>query len=127
MNQWNLLNDVRRIAPDALEARADVPRDAIWFTGHFPGEPILPGIAIVHTVYEAILSEAQERGETVALSSLKRIRFTGPVRPGETLFLSLTSEMVNKERLFNFKVTVKENVVCSGQLAVTEDVKDKKV
>lgn len=124
---WELLNEVRQIAPNVLDARVCVPQDSIWFTGHFPGEPILPGIALVHMVYEAIERDAQGRGEAVRLSSLRRIRFTGPVRPGENLLLSLTSEDVNEVRLFNFKIAVEENIVCSGLVAVSITIKDKKV
>lgn len=122
-----MLSDVKRIASNALEARACVPQDSIWFTGHFPGEPILPGIALVHTVYQAIAWDAEDRGDVVSISSLRRIRFTGPVRPGETLLLSLTSEDVKRERLFNFKVAVKENIVCSGLVTVTKAEEIKKV
>jgi 3-hydroxyacyl-[acyl-carrier-protein] dehydratase len=118
IDRWKLLNEVKRITSNALEARACVPEDSIWFTGHFPGEPILPGIALVNTVYDAIKRDAQDRGESVKISSLRRIRFTGPVRPGEKLSLSLTSEDVNGETLFNFKVAVKENIVCNGLVAV---------
>jgi len=126
-DRWKLLNEVHRISSDTLDARACVPQDSIWFAGHFPDEPILPGIALLHTVYEAILREARERGESVKVSSLKRIRFTGPVRPGETLLLRLTSEDRHEETLYNFKVFVKENIVCSGLMTVASNVKDKKV
>jgi len=127
INRWNLLKDVKRIASNALEAQADVPQDCIWFTGHFPGEPILPGIALVHLVYEAIAWDAHDRGESVQISSLKRIRFTGPVRPGEKFVLNLTHEDVGEERLFHFKVAVNENIVCSGLVAAANIIKDKKV
>ncbi|MEE9910202.1 MAG: hypothetical protein K4571_00630 [Deltaproteobacteria bacterium] len=120
LDQWNLLKDVNWIAPDRLEARVRVPQDCIWFTGHFPGEPILPGIALVYTVYEAILRTAQKRGEAVSISSLKRVRFTGPVRPGEAFLLNLTGEDRNTEILFNFKVIVHDKVICSGQAAATK-------
>ena len=119
-DRWKLLNEVNWISSDTLDARACVPQDSVWFTGHFPGEPILPGIALLHTVYEAILSKAEDRGESVKVSSLKRIRFTGPVRPGETLLLSLTQEDGTEEILYNFKVFVKETIVCSGLMTVTK-------
>ena len=127
INRWDLLKDVKRIASNALEARADVPEDCIWFTGHFPGEPILPGIALVHLVYEVIDRDAHDRGESVQISSLKRIRFTGPVRPGEKFVLNLTHEDVGQERLFHFKVAVNESIVCSGLVAAANIIKDKKV
>jgi len=119
-DQWNLLKDVKRIASNTLEAQVCVPENCIWFTGHFPGEPILPGIALVHTVYEIIQRDAQDRGESVRISSLKRIRFTGPVRPGETLLLNLTSEDLKTERLYNFKVVLEEKIICSGQVAAVK-------
>lgn len=118
-DRWKLLNDVKRVASNSLEAQISVPKDCIWFTGHFPGEPILPGIALVSTVYEAILWDAQDRGEAVKMSSLKRIRFTGPVRPGETIILSLTREDVSTERHYTFKVVLEEKIICSGMMAVT--------
>jgi len=119
-DRWKLFNDVQRIAPDALEARVCVPQDSIWFKGHFPGEPILPGIALVNTVYDAIAWDAQDRGESVQLSSLKRIKFMGPVRPGETFLLSMTREETSTERLYNFKVTVEDKIFCSGIMTVNK-------
>lgn len=115
-----MLNEVQMVSSDTLDALACVPQDSIWFTGHFPGEPILPGIALLHTVYDAILSKTGDGGESVKVSSLKRIRFTGPVRPGEMLLLSLTREGGTEEILYNFKVFVKETIVCSGLMTVTK-------
>jgi len=125
IDRWNLLNEVRQIAPNGLEARLKVPVDSIWFEGHFPGEPILPGIALVNSVYEAIERDAEEKGESLAITSLKRIRFTGPVRPGETPILTLTREDAHGEALYHFKVVVNGNIVCSG-LAAAANGRDKK-
>ena len=122
IDQWNLLKDVTRIAPLDLEALVQVPEDCIWFTGHFPGESILPGIALVHTVYEAISRIVQISGESVTITSLKRVRFTGPVRPGEAFLLNLTRENADSAVLFNFKVTHSDKVICSGQVAATKKV-----
>lgn len=120
---WNLLNEVEHIGPNGLAARVSVPRDSIWFKGHFPGEPILPGISLVNSVYEIILRDARDRGESVRISSLKRVKFMGPVRPGDNLSFSLIREDAKgEEPLFHFKVTVDENVICSGLVAVTKKV-----
>lgn len=127
MDPWQLLKEVKNTKPNSLTAEVDVPEDSKWFEGHFPGEPILPGIALVNTVYQAIKLEAQIREEQVALCSLKRIRFTGPVRPGEKLIVSLTSEHSDQEIFYAFKVAIKETVVCSGTIAVARIKQDKKV
>ena len=92
IDRWRLFKDAGTIEPGASGFKIDVPVDCAWFGGHFPGEPILPGIALVHLVYEAISARARQRGKSVTLASLKRVRFTGPVRPGDTLQLSLKGE-----------------------------------
>lgn len=118
--RWKLLKDVHWIAAEGIEAGADVPEDSVWFNGHFPGEPILPGIALLSAVYEAVLKDASRRGEPLRISGLKRVRFTGPVRPGEKLSLVLAREIQNDEILFHFKVSVRENTVCSGLMTVAK-------
>jgi len=127
VNRWKLINEIKNIEPDIIEASGFVPEDCIWFTGHFPGEPILPGIALIHTVYDAIERSEQDRGQSVSLSFLKRIRFTGPVRPGDKLLLSLTRKDGNGAVSFHFKVSVKDNIVCSGLVAASKNAGDKKV
>ena len=120
IDQWNLLKDVKGIEPNALEALIRVPEECIWFTGHFPGEPILPGVAIVHTVYEAILKLAKSDAESISMSALKRVRFTGPIRPGDSFLLNLTREDEASTMLFSFKVIHENKVICSGQVTATK-------
>jgi len=112
--QWNLLGEIHSGADNEIEATCFVPTDSPWFEGHFPGEPILPGIAIVHTVEQAILKDILKNNERVVLDELRRIRFVQPVRPGEELKITISKEDTGREILFSFKVINKENIVCSG-------------
>lgn len=118
IDRWGLLKDAGTIDPGASEFKIDVPVDCAWFSGHFPGEPILPGVALVHLVYEAISARARQRGKSVSLASLKRVRFTGPVRPGDTLQLSFKGEGDSSENVYTFNVVLKQQTVCSGQVSV---------
>jgi len=127
MDPWQLLKDVKLVGPNELDAEARAPEGSPWFTGHFPGEPILPGIAILQAVYSAILRDVRSMGEDGRLVSLKRVRFTFPVRPGEKLDIRLNKQISERERVYTFKVTVGENLVCSGMAAVAAKVRDKKV
>jgi len=115
-SQWSLLKEIKVTNDNYIEALADVPADSPWFLGHFPGEPILPGIAIVYTVGQAIIRDALKKGEQVQLKALKRVRFTKPVRPEETLLVSITGEEKGEEVVFSFKVTSQGNIVCSGSI-----------
>ena len=123
--QWNLLGEVKSDKPNEIEALAYVPTDSPWFVGHFPGEPILPGIALIHLAEQAIIRHTEKRSEQVKLSALRRVRFTQPVRPGETLFLNISGEEMNEETLFSFKVANKESIVCSGLIIAQKIKKDK--
>lgn len=113
-SQWSLLKEITVSNHYYIEALADVPVDSPWFLGHFPGEPILPGIALIYMAEQAIVQDALAKGEQVQLHALKRVRFTQPVRPGETLSLNISGEEAGEEILFSFKVANKENIVCSG-------------
>jgi 3-hydroxyacyl-[acyl-carrier-protein] dehydratase len=123
--QWNLLTEVNTGNPNEIEALAHAPMDSSWFLGHFPGEPILPGIALVHMVEQAIIKHAQARNERIKFDTLRRIRFVQPVRPGETLSINISGEEQGKEILFSFKITNKENIVCSGVIIAKKIKKDK--
>lgn len=116
-NQWSLLKEVRIADDNHIEALADVPADSPWFSGHFPGEPILPGVALVNIVKEAIDQEAQKKGERLQFHTLKRVKFTQPVRPGEKLSLTISGEEKGEEILFHFKVVCNENMVSSGMIS----------
>jgi len=110
------IKEIKATNDNHIEALADVPAASPWFSGHFPGEPILPGIALVYMVEQAIIQDALQQGEQVQLRELKRVRFNQPVRPEETLLVSITSEEKGEEVLFSFKVASQGNIVCSGSI-----------
>jgi acyl-coenzyme A synthetase/AMP-(fatty) acid ligase len=58
-----------------------VPADHPALVGHFPGNPLVPGVVLL----DAVLAQlGSERGE---LHSLPRVKFLAPVRPGEVIRL----------------------------------------
>ena len=115
-SQWSLLKEVRETNHNHIEGFAEVPADSPWFSGHFPGEPILPGVALVYIAEQAIMKNALAKGEEVQLQALKRVKFIQPVRPGELLSVNITGEEHDENILFAFKVSNKENIVCSGSI-----------
>lgn len=122
-DQRQLLREVKTITSNKIEALAYVPTDSPWFLGHFPNEPILPGIALINLTQQAIIEDAAAKGEEIIFEALKRVRFTGPVRPGKSLKVNITREEAGEETLFAFKVAHEENIVCSGQIVAKK--KDK--
>ena len=117
-SQWSLLKEVKVTDNNHIEALADVPADSPWFSGHFPGEPILPGVALVSVVKQVILEEALRKGIQLQLRSLRRIRFTQPIRPGDKLSISINSEDTGDDIFFSFKVIKGKSIVSSGMITV---------
>ena len=63
-----------------------------FFQGHFPEEPVMPGVLIVEALAQtgavAALSLPENRGKLAIFGGVKNARFKQPVRPGDVLELS---------------------------------------
>ena len=60
-----------------------VPPDHPAFAGHFPGQPLLPGVALLGEVLEVVLREAPEL--LAGAPRVSAVKFLAPVRPGASL------------------------------------------
>lgn len=74
---------------NGVRVTLDVPGDLAWFDGHFPSEPILPGV--VQTGWAVTLARVHF-GFDADPPDLDRIKFLRPVRPGARLELELVRD-----------------------------------
>ncbi|MBA3946950.1 MAG: 3-hydroxyacyl-ACP dehydratase FabZ [Herpetosiphonaceae bacterium] len=65
-----------------------------FFVGHFPGQPIMPGVLIIEALAQvgavAILHQPSYQGKLVFFARIDNARFRRPVKPGDTLRLSVS-------------------------------------
>lgn len=93
-----------------LFAEVRIPADSPWFCGHFPGEPILPGIAQLGMVFDAI-ARAGDRKRSI--KSVSRVRFKQVIRPDDRLRI-IAAPRKDEVESYNFRIMLEEEVVCSG-------------
>lgn len=62
-----------------------------FFKGHFPQEPVMPGVLTVEALAQvgavAILSKKENKGKTAYFGGINKCRFKGKVVPGDKLKL----------------------------------------
>jgi len=91
------------------------------FQGHFPDYPIFPGVLIIEALAQvgavAVLSVPENKGKIVLFAGIDRLRFRGPVYPGDTLRLEVKfTKMRGSIGKGTAKATVEEKTVAEGEL-----------
>lgn len=99
---------------DHIAAGARVPADAVWYDGHFPGNPILPGIAVLALVEEAILAAEFREKRKVVITGVSRVRFRLPVKPDDTMTLKIARERKRDGFTYEFSVSLDDDLACTG-------------
>ncbi len=101
-----------------IVASVTIAADSPWFSGHFPDDPILPGIAQLKMVADLI---AESRQGSRCMTGLSRVKFRKIVRPEEELDINVTCG--KKADQYNFKITSGSDDVCSGWMYFSQDKK----
>ena len=92
-----LLDEVVELEPsERVVARLGVTEEHC--AGHFPGNPIMPGVlqleALAQAGAVAVLSDEANRGKLALFAGIDGVRFKRIVRPGDTLELECKLEAV---------------------------------
>jgi 3-hydroxyacyl-[acyl-carrier-protein] dehydratase len=96
---------------------------ASFFAGHFPGDPILPGIFLVEasaqTAGVMLGSGSRPQGPNKRLAAINHFKFLKPVRPGATVEVE-TRTLVEQDGMAvaSAVITVRGEVVASGELTL---------
>lgn len=111
-----------------LTALKNITFNEPFFQGHFPGNPVMPGVLILEALAQAcgllVQMTAAERPDTQPLFYLVKIdkaRFSQIVRPGDQLILEVEQKrMVMKMGQFLCAAKVDGKVVASAEVLCAE-------
>jgi 3-hydroxyacyl-[acyl-carrier-protein] dehydratase len=115
-----LIDEVLELEPgERVLARKRVTEEDC--AGHFPGNPIMPGVKMVEALAQAgavaVLSQEENRGKLALFAGIDGVRFKRVVRPGDELRLECRLEDVRgpigKGRA---KATVGDDLAVRGTL-----------
>lgn len=70
-----------------------------YFAGHFPGNPVMPGVLILEALAQtgavSILMKDEFKGKTAYFAGMEKVRFKRKVVPGDVL--TLKTEMISQK------------------------------
>jgi beta-hydroxyacyl-ACP dehydratase FabZ len=87
-----LVDRILEVDPDGKKCRGlkNVTINEPFFQGHYPGQPIMPGVLILETIAQvgaAYLLSTQFEGYVPLIGALDDVKFKRPVVPGDQLII----------------------------------------
>lgn len=89
-----MIDEVESYIPgENATAYKNVLEDEYYFKGHFPGNPIMPGVLMVEALAQtgavAILSMEENQGKNALFGGIDKLKFKKQVVPGDKLKLEV--------------------------------------
>ncbi|MCP3953047.1 MAG: hypothetical protein GY697_12645 [Desulfobacterales bacterium] len=114
MEIWYRSDRFKQVPGNELTAEVTFPGKSPWFDGHFPQDPVLPGIAQVAVVHDLM---RRAFGQELPIREIGRIRFKRKISPSDRVTITITPTD-DSGNVCRFRMTCEDEPVCSGFLKV---------
>ena len=111
-----LIDTIEELEPGVRAVgRKNVTFNEPYFAGHFPGNPVMPGVLIMEALAQtgavAILSLPEHRGKTAYFAGIDKAKFKQMVRPGDTLELETSIIPIGDGAAISVKIEIEKERV----------------
>ncbi len=104
---------------NSITGQFNIPANSLWFEGHFPNEPVLPGVSMLCMIEDLI----RKANPDINITGLRRIRFRQLVHQNEILTVKITWEG-SSPKTASFDITGNDNLISSGFIETSEPVQN---
>lgn len=116
-----LIDRVISIDENKIVAIKNVTANENYFQGHFPIEPVMPGVLIIEALAQtgavAILSKDEFKGKIAYFAGIDKAKFRRKVVPGDTLRLEVELTKLRGRAGVGYGIAyVDDKKVCEGEL-----------
>jgi len=89
-----LIDEVFELNPGKnIKALRSVKEEEYYFKGHFPGNPIMPGVLMLEAIAQAgaiaVLVLPENTGKLILFAGVDKARFKRIVKPGDSLIIEV--------------------------------------
>lgn len=115
-----LVDEMELDAEGVCHAKYLVKENEYFCTGHFPGNPIVPGVIQCEIMAQscALLVKEDLQGKTTLYTGIDKVRFKSIVKPGD--LCEITARLLSRKGPMVFcqaELRVKGNLCCKGELS----------
>ena len=116
-----LIDKVIKIEENKITAIKNVTANEHYFQGHFPTEPVMPGVLIIEALAQAgavaLLSKDEFKGKIAYFAGINNAKFKRKVVPGDTLRLEVELTKIRGKAGIGYGIAyVDDKKVCEGEL-----------
>lgn len=127
---FRFIDEIVELDRDHIVARYAFPPDSDFYRGHFPGNPITPGVILVETAAQAAVvahgiylyaleSSRAEIDRILTIFTDCNVEFSGAVKPGDRVTTTGQPKFFRRRKLRSaFEMRLDDGtLVCSGELS----------
>ena len=99
----------------SIKVLANLSSNEPFFRGHFPNNPVMPGVLIIESMVQASRALFTDQNQQINLSKIRKARFRKMVKPGDQLIIEIVKKD-STQNIFGAKAFVEDKLACSADL-----------